>query len=234
MLAFGHGLDSPRSMTLEPVRRMVFSRRALLRGMSWAPVALLPSPLRTLRFEPTLESEQVGVSEARLAPHHPAKSPLDDVLKLVVPDSDEFAAEKYAFEIEQILHQWSEGLRSSGSRGASVAEKFLEEAIEGARLRGSKSAVTRSRFGLHVVRRTFPAQVISGREQFAKELAEYFSGFSAVETAEFEIVGIEEVVGSPLTVKVRIRYDIVGTTEGNGREERVGHWLTQWRHGDRN
>ncbi len=51
---------------------------------------------------------------------------------------------------------------------------------------------------------------------------------SRVETAEFEIVGIEEIAGSLPTVRADIRYDLAGTRTDIGREERIGHWRTQW------
>jgi hypothetical protein len=51
---------------------------------------------------------------------------------------------------------------------------------------------------------------------------------SRVETAEFEVVGIEEIAGSSLTVHVDIRYDLVGTRSDAGCEERIGYWRTQW------
>src|SRR3984893_504047 len=56
----------------------------------------------------------------------------------------------------------------------------------------------------------------------------YLNGFFRLETAEFEIVGIEESTKSPLQLRVNIRYDFVGTRAGGGREERVGRWLTEW------
>src|SRR5207237_4909143 len=133
-----------------------------------------------------------------LTPHYPAKSPLDDVLRLLVPGSDEFVSEKYAFEIGLELRDWSVALRNGL---ANAAEKFLDPAVQGARLSAAKDVVVRSGFGLEVLRRRFSGEVIEGRERFVAEVKNYFSTFSSVETAEFEIVGIEEATASPLTVK---------------------------------
>ncbi len=80
------------------------------------------------------------------------------------------------------------------------------------------------------MRRSFSEEAIKGREGFLAELRDYFSSFSRVETAEFQIVGIEEAASSPLTVKAQISYEIVGPRSGAGREQRVGHWLTHWKH----
>src|SRR5205807_9087758 len=90
----------------------IFSRRTFLRGMQWAPLLFLPAPLHGL----TLPSLHSGIFEdaasafpfadSRLSPHYPAKSPLDDVLRQVVPGADEYVAEKYAFDIMRLLYNW--------------------------------------------------------------------------------------------------------------------------------
>ena len=67
-----------------------------------------------------------------------------------------------------------------------------------------------------------------GRERFLQEIKTYLASMSRVETAEFEIIGIEEIAGSSPLVRVEIRYDFVGTRTDAGREERIGQWLTQW------
>jgi Flp pilus assembly protein TadD/peroxiredoxin len=51
---------------------------------------------------------------------------------------------------------------------------------------------------------------------------------SRVETAEFEITGIEEIAGSSPFVRADIRYDLVGTGSDAAREQRVGQWVTRW------
>ena len=49
-----------------------------------------------------------------------------------------------------------------------------------------------------------------------------------VETAELEIVGIEEAASSSNEFDVNIRYNLVGTLKNRAREQRVGQWLTRW------
>ena len=72
----------------------------------------LPAPLFTSRFDrwpsgTPSEQPTLPFYPYRFTPHYPAKSPLDDILRLVVPGSDEFKAEKYAFEIKQVLDTWT-------------------------------------------------------------------------------------------------------------------------------
>src|SRR5215470_6993219 len=138
-------------MSTEDQGKSILSRRKFLRGMRWAPVAFLPAALRASPFGrlPAVADRDGNlpfqVADVRLKPHYPSQSPLDDVLRLVVPGSDEFVTEKYAFEISQVLREWGAALR--GKLQASAAEKFLDPAVEGTRLNRKKELVVRAGFG---------------------------------------------------------------------------------------
>jgi Flp pilus assembly protein TadD/peroxiredoxin len=201
--------------------------------MRWAPLLFLPAPLQASPF-PAILPETTGdgtskfpFADFRLTPHYPAKSPLDDVLRLVAPGTDEYVTEKYAFEIMRLLNEWSRGLKVTPPALAVLA-KFLDPSIEATPLVPTQENTVRSGSGIEVIRRQFSTNVVSGRERFLQEIKTYLTPISWVETAEFEIVGIKESAGSSPTVHIDIRYDIVGTRTDNGREERIGHWLTQW------
>jgi Flp pilus assembly protein TadD/peroxiredoxin len=218
--------------------RLGVSRRAFLREFRWAPLVFLPSPLRAAAFGASrpvprsLAGASFPFADIRFAPHYPVKSPLDDVLRKLVPGTDEFVAEKYAYEIGGILREWSLALKT-GPRGAREAAKFLNISVGGTRLTKAEETRVRSGYGLEVVRRTFVGDTVSGREPFLDELGSYLGGLTSVETADFEIVGIDEVGTSPLTVQLNVRYNFVGVpATGRGREERIGHWLTQWKKDD--
>jgi len=62
----------------------------------------------------------------------------------------------------------------------------------------------------------FPKLAVSGREQFFREITDYFSAISRIETAEFEIVGIKESAVSTAQFEIDIRYDLVAISEGYG------------------
>jgi Flp pilus assembly protein TadD/peroxiredoxin len=201
--------------------------------MRWAPLVFLPAPIRASPF-PSILPETSGdrtatfpFADFRLTPHDPAKSPLDDVLRLVAPGADEYVTEKYAFEIMRRLSEWSQGLKATPPALAVVA-KFLDASLEATSLVPTQEKTLRSGNGIEVLRRRFTANVAAGRERFLQEMKSYLAAMSRVETAEFEIVGIEETAGSPPTVRIGVRYDLVGTRTDNGREERIGHWLTVW------
>ena len=91
-----------------------------------------------------------------------------------------------------------------------------------------RNSPLRSGDGIDIVRRQFGANVVPGRERFLQEIQAWLGPVSRVETAEFEIYGIEEIASAPLTIRLDIRYDIVATRNDERREERVGSWRTEW------
>ena len=93
-------------------------------------------------------------ADFRLIPHYPAKSPLDDVLRLVLPGSDEFITEKYASEIMALLDEWSRGLRTTPP-ALNVLAKFLDASIEGTSLLPTQEIKLRSDNGIEIFRRRF-------------------------------------------------------------------------------
>jgi len=202
--------------------------------MRWAPLLFLPAPFHASPF-PAILPEITGdgtspfsFADFRLTPHYPAKSPLDDVLRLVTPGTDEYVTEKYALEIMRLLNEWSQGLKAAPPALAVVA-RFLDPSIEATPLVPTQENTVRSGNGIEVIRRQFSTHLVTGRERFLQGIKTYLAPMSRVETAEFEIVGIEETAGSPPTVHIDIRYDLVGQRADHGREERIGHWLTQWK-----
>src|SRR5438876_4953947 len=216
-----------------------FSRRSFLRGMRWAPLLFLPAPIRGICF-PSVRHEQPGnrsasfpLADFRLTPLYPAKSPLEDVLSRVVPGSDEYVTEKYAFEIMRLLGEWSEALKSSPPDLAVVA-KFLDASIEAGSLIPTQEKTLRSGNGIDVFRRSFSANAVASRERFLQEMKNYLAPISRLETAEFEIVGIQETSGSSPGVHIDIRYDLVGTRADMVREECIGIWKTEWTRDDSN
>ncbi len=209
------------------------SRRRLLKSMGLAPLLLRPAPLlgSSLLFGPERvfrnQNPAFPFLDVRLTPHYPVKSPLADILRLVAPGSDEYITEKYAFEIEALLRDWSEALKAS-ARETSALAKSLAPSIEATPLVPAKETTLRSGYGIDVVRRRYSSDVAAGRERFVQEIERWLGQIAKVETAEFEIFGIEEIAGAPLAVRLEIRYDIVGIRIDERREERVGSWRTEW------
>ena len=132
-----------------------------------------------------------------------------------------------------LLNDWSRALKDGPSASSALA-KFLDDSIEWTSLVPYEEKTIRRKFGLEVVRRKLPRTVLTGREGFLTEIKNYLSPFTRVETAEFEIVAIEEKVDSPGEFRVDIRYDFVGTRKDAMREERIGLWHTEWKRNNAN
>lgn len=199
--------------------------------MGFAPVFFHPAPLRGLPFlfgsPGSNQPPALPLADFRLKPSYPGKSPLEDVLRRVPPGSDEFVNEKYAFEIESILKEWSDTLKAS-ARDLSGLAKVLAPSIGASSFGRAKEIPLRAGHGIDITRRTFETRPIAGREQFLLELTNYLGPTSRVETAEFAITSVEEISSSPLTLGLNIRYDIVIRQTDHQREERVGQWKTEW------
>jgi tetratricopeptide (TPR) repeat protein len=209
------------------------SRRRLLKSLGLAPMLFCPVPFHASSFlfepreTPSSGTSGFSLTDIRLTPHYPTKSPLEDVLRLVAPGSDEYVTEKYAFEIGSQLNQWGRALQAS-AHDVMALSRSLDPAVEASPLIPVKETTLRSGDGIHIVRRQFAADIVAGRERFLEAVRDWLGQVSRVETAEFEIIGIEEVASAPPRVRLDIRYDIVASRNGQRREERVGSWHTEW------
>lgn len=208
------------------------SRRTFLKAMRWAPGLFLPSPFQTESFcygaRRNLQTPLFALGESRVTPHYPANSPLDDVLRLVAPGTDEFLREKDAAEIGRLLQAWSQDLKTSPP-ALALLSAFTDPAIEATSFAPGQETSLRTGGGIDVLRRRFANRAVSGREQFIEQMRAYLAPMTQVETAEFLIVGAEEIPGASATLRVDIRYDFVGRLKDGAREERIGQWRTHWR-----
>ncbi|HZD47673.1 MAG TPA: FG-GAP-like repeat-containing protein, partial [Silvibacterium sp.] len=207
------------------------SRRTFLKGMALAPLVFRSSPFYGSPIWRAAgggnQPPEISYADFRLKPTYPAKSPLEDVLRRVSPGSDEYVTEKYAFEVAAILKQWSGALKTS-VRDLSALAKDLDSEIEAVTLVPASVTTLRNGYGIDVVRRRFAANTVTGRERFLKEVQSWLGQVSQMDTAEFEITGIEQIADAPVTVRLDIRYDAVATRKEEAREERVGSWRTEW------
>src|SRR5215470_7135454 len=111
---------------------LYLSRRTFLKKLGVAPLLFHPAPLQGFfGFLPVFnQPKQFPFVDFHLRPHYPSKSPLEDVLRLVTPGTDEYVNEKYAFEIDLILKQWSGALKASVKDLSGLA-KFFDSSMEG-------------------------------------------------------------------------------------------------------
>jgi tetratricopeptide (TPR) repeat protein/peroxiredoxin len=192
-------------------------------------MAFTAAPFSSFR-ERNVALRRLASAEFRVSPKYPSRSPLDDVLRLVQPGLDEFITEKYALEIMQFLAVWSDALRRTAPAILDSAN-FLASTIQGCSLRSAQETTLRSDSLIEVVRRSFSPELIPGRDRFLHELGIYFSTFSRIQTAEFQIVHIE-ISSNSVSLQADLRYDLVGSGKNGIREERIGVWKTQWTRND--
>jgi Flp pilus assembly protein TadD/peroxiredoxin len=217
------------------------SRRIFLKQMRWAPALFLPAPIASslIRSGPRL----IGAAQAShfpfadvpftppFTPHYPAKSPLDDVLRLAAPGTDAYVIEGYAFELMALLEEWSQHLKVEAPATATIS-KFVDLKMQSTALIPIRESRLRSGDRIEVLRREFTSELLPGRESFLEEMKIYLAPLKRVETADFEIYECTQVADSPLTLEAKIRYDFVGTLVGQMREERIGTWVIQWSRSD--
>jgi tetratricopeptide (TPR) repeat protein/peroxiredoxin len=205
------------------------SRRSLLKAMGLAPLVLRAAPLHGLELPEAIKNEHLGFafSDIRLTPHYGVHSPLEGVLSLVTPGSDEYVTEKYAAQIQALLQQWSIALKAS-AKDHSVLARFLDPSLDATLLVPEREVKLRAGSGVECTRRHFGRKLVSGRETFLDQMRGWLGQVTLVETAEFEITDIEEVNSAPPAVSAAIRYDLVLRRGGDVREQRVGLWHTEW------
>jgi Flp pilus assembly protein TadD/peroxiredoxin len=141
--------------------------------------------------------------------------------------SDEFVTEKYVFEIELKLREWSASLIRS-VRDLNPLTKLLDHSITATSFTPFRQTMLRNTQGIEVRRIEFASEMIVGSDEFIKQLRDYFQPASRILTAQFDVISLEEISSSPLDLQVGIRYDFVFEVEGTRREGRIGQWQTKW------
>ncbi|HET6178539.1 MAG TPA: tetratricopeptide repeat protein [Candidatus Sulfotelmatobacter sp.] len=208
------------------------SRRIFLKQMQWAPALFLPAPFThpLVRYglprSASVEASPFPLAD-RLTPHYPAKSPLDDILRLAAPGTDEYVVEGYASEIAMLLAEWSHHLKTDPPATA-ILNNFVDASMQSTALIPVRESALRPGDPIEVLRREFASTLLPGRDQFLDEIKTYLAPLKQLETADFEIYEVTQRSQSPLTLEARIRYEFVGTRENQIREERIGSWLTRW------
>jgi Flp pilus assembly protein TadD/peroxiredoxin len=202
------------------------SRRALLKSVSFSPLVFLPAPFRLFVSDLSGRAE-FPFTDYRVVPHYPTKSPLEDMISLVMPGTDQFISEKYAFEIEEKLKSMAEELRR-GTANADGLKQFFDAQIRGSDFGSADESAIRDRYGISVNTRKYKNGTELGGEAFLLSFRNRLASLPSLITAEFQITSIQQETSSPLSVAAGIRYALVGRARGGEREQRVGTWHTEW------
>jgi tetratricopeptide (TPR) repeat protein len=208
-----------------------FSRRGFLKLLRWTPAAFLPAPFFEAAARGRLASPNVpgqpSFAGSQIIPHYPARSPLDDVLRLVAPGTDAFVTEKYAAEIEMILRKWAEEIRDGRTAWKFVATS-VQSPVESNIAASVEETAQPHAAGVELKTRAFGSPTKLSREQFARALRDSLGPFRSIEAAELEIVSVREVSRAPLVADTQVRYAFAGERRDGGREERIGAAKAVW------
>jgi Flp pilus assembly protein TadD len=158
-------------------------------------------------------------AEFHVHPHYRAQTALDATLLKTKGGLDDFITEKYHDRIAAILAGWRGNLVDS-------VENVLAPSFLGASPRPATSRILRPGPALEVRQVTFSEQPTLRRDTFVQQLRSSLSGFTTIQTAEFQVTRIDAQPGGGLST--RVRYELVGEGSGFHREQRVGWWDLEW------
>ena len=198
-------------------------------GLGGAPFLFRSAPLFGLSSLAALERAvppDASFAESRYTPHYPVRSPLEDILRLVNPGSDEYVTELYAHEIGLTLHQWSDAFKTGE---LSAIRSSLDDTLESCAFAVTKETALRTGFGIESVRREFASTLTPGADHLLRGLKGWIGDGTRIESAEFEITSLQQIASDPLILASQVRYSIVARGKAAQREQRVGSWTMHWK-----
>ena len=203
------------------------SRRTFLKHLGVSPFLLRPASFSgaLLSFGAQLPSATMAFAEARYTPHYPARSPLEDVLRLVPAGSDSYVSEKHASEIEAVFGRWSECFQSGNLDGIGPS---LAPEVQAASFASAHETKLRSGYGVESLRLGFAEQLHPGTDRLLHDLRNWLGRDFEVLSADFQITSLQESGAVPGSVHTCIRYSLVLRRETTERQQRVGTWLMDW------
>ncbi len=208
-----------------------FSRRRFLRNLGVAPVLLRSAPLHGLwpagPVEPAASSaEAQSPEDVYYKPSYPARSPIEGLLRLVPPGTDEYTEEQYAAELTALLTRWGGSLEAR--RYDAILESLNQPLMAGS-LIPSKIVRLRPDDPIESTRREHAERLSPIEpESFLTALKEWVGPQTSIERSHFEITSLTLLTQTPLAVASVIRYDILVNTQEGRREQRIGTWSTEW------
>lgn len=152
---------------------------------------------------------------------------IEPFLRQIQPGSDEFIAEKYAFELQQLLGGWASALQGRAN-DLSIPKTWLTDKLEGTRLDRPAVQTLRAEPPIESEKVLFSAATSMSSEAFVAALAGYLSPLTRVESCDFQVDAIEIVSDTPLRLRTQVHYDLTGALDSGRREERTGEWTIDW------
>src|SRR5258707_15807016 len=204
------------------------ARRKFLHSLAWAPAVFLPAPLRVPLFAtPPHWLPSLPFDDNHLSPAYPSPSPLEEVLRLVIPGRDQFTWEQHAAELQQILNGWAAQLLTSHRDLRAMAPQLHPDISSNL---GATPIETKhvAKFGHEIRQRKFPDPSQQGAAKFLDTWRSQLSSFEKINTATFEITRLAPASSQPASLDTDIRYTIAGAKSGASREERIVLCKVRW------
>ncbi len=176
--------------------------------------------------KPPLDSLPGFTQTIQLVPHYRSRSSLDEILEKVDPAKDIFPTETAAFEINRVLLRWSESLTAKSPDVDEIHKSLISNFI-GSSFQFTEETIPRSDAALGIWKRRFNLHSTLNSTDFIPALQNYL-GPGKFLTAEFKIVDIDLSSTSPVSVRTRVRYDLVDTAPAYRRQQRIGFWEMEW------
>ena len=190
-------------------------RNFLIRNGKTAAAFLLPQSLRP-----------ASQTEFHLHPHYREQTAIDTARLQIEAGQDAFVNELHVERFASILEGWGRSLLQSPAN----TQLPLSTDFEGNSWKPIDSQpVRRQAKTLDVRRVRFSDQPLLPADRFFSEVHNSLSRFAAILTAEFQIIQID---ATPKGFATRVRYELIGTSNGFHREHRSGEWSLDWE-GDR-
>ncbi|HEX8872543.1 MAG TPA: VCBS repeat-containing protein, partial [Candidatus Acidoferrum sp.] len=208
------------------------TRREFLQYSGGASLAFLPSGLAFPFSLPALGQELSQLPDAfQLQPQYRVKRGIEAILRKVPAGFDAFITERYQDQLAAALGHWSSQLLHSPQDMTPLA-RIMSPDFSGVPLNSGQLHPVGATSPFEVWRVEYPRDVRLAKEPFLSGLAAFFSPFSALRTAELQIVRIHgeslSSSGESKQLATTVRFEIVGAGPGFHREQRVGHWELLW------
>src|SRR5690242_20067603 len=204
------------------------ARRNLLRSLTWAPALFLPAPLRGPIFaNPSRWLPSLPFDDKHVSPTYPSPSPLEEVLRLVIPGRDQFIWEQHAAELQQILNRWAAHLLTSHRDLRALAPHLHPDISSNL---GATPIETKrvAKFGHEIRQRKFPVKSQQGAAKFLDTWTAQLYSYEKVDAVTFEISRLEPSSSQPASLDTDIRYTVAGSKSGGCREERIAVCKVRW------
>jgi len=204
------------------------ARRKFLHSLTWAPALFLPAPLRGPVFAtPPRWLPSLPFDDNHVSPTYPSPSPLEEVLRLVIPGRDQFIWEQHAADLQQILNRWAAQLLTSHRDLHALAPELhpdISSNLSAAPVETKRVA----KFGYGIRQRKFPAASQSGAAKFLDTWTSQLSSYEKINALTFEITRLAPSSSQPASLDTDIRYTVGGSNSGGSRDERIALCQVRW------